>query len=105
MTFVVPPNFGDSPKTVNFSTVVGSSESLHCSADGFPFPDIAWFKDGSFVISDETIQIDNNVLELSNIDLSHQGTYTCEASNVAGKEIKTFSLKVNGKFYWFVTYS
>ncbi|KAG8182020.1 hypothetical protein JTE90_013951 [Oedothorax gibbosus] len=96
LTILVPPNFGDSPKIENQTVVAGSSITLRCSADGYPLPDVAWFKDGNLITNDNLLQTRNDTdLELSMVDISHQGTYTCEASNVAGKEIKTFNLNVN----------
>ncbi|GFS46965.1 hemicentin-1 [Trichonephila inaurata madagascariensis] len=94
-TVLVPPNFDDSSRKENLSAVIGSSGKLHCSADGYPPPDIAWSKDGNIITDDDNIAIKDGVLELTNIDLTHNGTYICEASNVAGKETKTFELNVN----------
>ncbi|GFT31287.1 hemicentin-1 [Nephila pilipes] len=93
-TVLVPPNFDDSARKENFSTVIGSSGKLLCSANGYPPPDIAWSKDGNIITSDDNIAIKDGILELTNVDLTHNGTYICEASNVAGKGTKTFELNV-----------
>ncbi|GIY13520.1 hypothetical protein CDAR_68362 [Caerostris darwini] len=95
LSVLVPPNFDDFLRKENLSAAIGSSSKLQCFAHGYPPPDIAWYKDGSILTNDENIAIKNAVLEFSNIDLTHNGTYTCEASNVAGKDTKQFIVNVN----------
>ncbi|GBM98114.1 Hemicentin-1, partial [Araneus ventricosus] len=95
LTILVPPTFDDLPQKENLSAVIGSSGKLHCSAHGYPPPDIAWYKDGNIITDDENMAIKNGVLEFSNLDLTHNGSYICEASNIAGKETKTFNVNIN----------
>nr|XP_042899314.1 hemicentin-1 isoform X1 [Parasteatoda tepidariorum] len=95
LTVLVPPTLDEEiEKRDNISAVVGSQNRLQCSVKGYPQPDISWFKDGSVIASDENIVIKGDILEFLNVDSSHNGTYTCEISNVAGKITKDFNMQV-----------
>ncbi|XP_055948498.1 hemicentin-1-like isoform X2 [Argiope bruennichi] len=95
LTILVPPTFDDLPQKENLSAVIGSSGKLYCSAHGYPPPDIAWYKDGNIITDDEIMEIKDGVLEFFSFDLSHNGSYICEASNIAGKETKIFNVNIN----------
>lgn len=90
----------DVEKVENVLSVLGSSISLDCFADGNPTPDIVWSKDNNILSNDDTLAINGSLLELTNIDLSHNGSYICEASNIAGKVSKTFHVTVNSKLQY-----
>ena len=92
--FTVPPVLSDASEEESVLSILGSSSQFDCSAFGHPFPDIIWYKDGTVLSRDDFVTTNGSVLILSGIDLRHNGTYTCEVSNVAGKVSKTFQLNV-----------
>ena len=59
-----------------YTSLVGQSVTLSCSADGRPEPTITWSKIGSALPS-----VDGGDLLLSSVKLADSGTYTCIASN------------------------
>ncbi|XP_035222665.1 hemicentin-1-like isoform X3 [Stegodyphus dumicola] len=95
LTVLVPPVLNNFKNGDNLSIVAGSSNKLHCSAQGIPMPDIVWSKDNNIISNSEAIHIKDGILEILEADISHNGTYLCEASNVAGKVTKSFDLIVN----------
>jgi len=82
---------------------------LECVADGFPLPNITWYKNGVRItnISYSNIWIAENALfreyDVDNIhsrltigmsDPSNSGNYTCTAANSYGSSTRTFSLVI-----------
>ena len=62
--------------------VIGSTIRLPCVAESALTPIISWTKDGvSLLLVDYNVQL-NGTLVLKNIKKSHQGSYTCRATNV-----------------------
>ena len=45
-TASVPPFIDESAIDVNVTAVSSTSAYLRCPFDGFPFPDVTWYKDG-----------------------------------------------------------
>ncbi|KAJ1172187.1 hypothetical protein NDU88_004037, partial [Pleurodeles waltl] len=91
----VPPTI--STATKDYSVVQGSQAILPCTADGSPTPDIAWQKDlrplqdalrKYSVMQYGDLNLDNAVPE-------DTGSYTCIASNAAGKAEHTVSFVVH----------
>lgn len=88
--------------TVNSS----SSASLHCSAQGYPAPNISWTLRGAPIETNsnklnvthaqkETAAL--STIEFSNVGRPDNGTYLCRAINQAGEETKPVSLFVQTK--------
>lgn len=83
--------------------------SLHCSAQGFPPPDITWTRLGDLdgVIEEQASKISlrhhtkststSSQLELSSAQRSDNGTYVCHASSASGKDTKNVALFVQTK--------
>lgn len=42
----VPPSIREDGQRANVSGMAGQSLTLECDANGFPAPEITWFKDG-----------------------------------------------------------
>ena len=88
--------------TVNTS----STASLHCSAQGYPAPNISWTLHGRpiephpnkvemKVSQDATSTVSK--LQFKSVVRSDNGTYLCHATNIAGSESKPVSLFVQTK--------
>lgn len=96
---IVPPSFIRKLKDVN--TVVGGSVVLECRVAGSAPISVGWFMDGNEIVSGPKCQssFSENVctLNLSLLEPSDTGTYTCVAANVAGSEECSAVLTVQGQ--------
>ena len=70
--------------------VIGSSVSLSCVAESDLKLTIAWTKDGESLLPVESNVLLNGTLLIQNIKASHEGSYTCRATNA----LKTIEAKV-----------
>lgn len=101
--YIVPPKilpftFGDDPSNS------GDSASVQCSVTSGDLPiHVRWLLNG-FEINDEqgitTSKVGKraNALNIDNVQGTHAGNYTCEASNLAGTVDFMTALIVNGIF-------
>ena len=79
-----------------------------CQAVGEPVPDISWYFNGVMInVSDNSskymimsrslnITTTENTLTVYNVTSSDVGTYTCNATNIVGKDSTNGHLQVNG---------
>lgn len=68
--------------------------------EGYPSPQITWTKDGRKIASDERI------FKIPHVDQSHQGIYTCTASNgISPNAQKSIRITVFCKYNISVLYS
>ena len=65
----------------NVTPVIGSRIHLPCLAESDLKPIITWTKDGKFLLPVESNVLPNGTLLIENIKKSHEGTYTCRATN------------------------
>ena len=68
----------------------GSTLRLPCKAESDLRPRITWIRDGKFSLPGEFFVLLNGTLVIQNIKKSHQGFYTCRATNA----VKTIEAKV-----------
>ena len=61
--------------------VVGSSVHLPCVAESDLKPTVTWTKDGKSSLPVESNVLQNGTLVIQNIKKSHEGSYTCRATN------------------------
>ncbi|GCB65567.1 hypothetical protein scyTo_0007747 [Scyliorhinus torazame] len=71
----------------NVTVAVGRTASMHCTIQGFPQPDITWYKNNKLLNDTRAVKHDGNrgILMLRNVSLEDEGFYHCEGSN--GNEI------------------
>ena len=82
---VVPPTISSIPdKTVNET----DNLYLTCMATGVPLPFVSWVK----VSSGQ--RTNGSLLQLTNINRSQAGEYSCEASNECGNAVETVNIAV-----------
>ena len=81
------------PQEVN-ATSFGSTLRLPCVAESDLRPRITWTRDGKFSLPGEFFVLQNGTLVIQNIKKSHQGYYTCRATNA----VKTIEAKVKINF-------
>ena len=67
----------------------GDTETLQCSATGFPAPVISYYFNASLITSG----VSNGVLTLNNVTTANAGPYQCFADNA----------RANGDALWIVT--
>ena len=89
---IVPPVITVPPEDT--AVEEGSEATFTCFATGTPRPRIQWLFNG------EVIE-EGSRLTVASVDDTNSGTYTCEATNVAGVASATATLAVFGKhFQW-----
>ena len=86
----------------NLEVEEGDPVRLECMVIGRPDPKIAWYKDEEKVKESGRVKVemgpDNTcMLKIVKSDLDDEGTYTCKASNSAGKDSTSAKLAVNGE--------
>ena len=85
MFCVVAPHFITQPQSVE--AFIGAVVNLSCSADGFPAPDIMWLFEG-MTFTNDTVDNTNttyaeSTIVITDLMLSHGGTYTCDINSTA----------------------
>ncbi|KAK5859247.1 hypothetical protein PBY51_003328 [Eleginops maclovinus] len=81
----VPPIIRQGP--ANHTLAPGSSTQLHCHIMGNPIPSIQWEKDGQRILgSDGRISLmENGTFQITNLQETDSGVYTCLASSSSGE--------------------
>ena len=105
----VPPFIDSSDLDLNPKVIRGKSITLHCPAQGTPFPNITWLKNDRLLSENEAATDENEAgrrlrvrmsgrqLALSLAQQSDAAKYSCVAVNVAGKASQHFNLQVLGE--------
>lgn len=78
----------------------GDTFQQSCIAQSSPPPLLSWLKDGQ-IIMDPSVSVSSPtpamaILVVPQVAQSHSGTYTCAASNQAGRAEESIVLVVNG---------
>ncbi|KAM4629779.1 hemicentin-1 [Polymixia lowei] len=79
LSVLVPPSIQAGPRVMKVQ--VGHPVELPCVARGVPEPTLTWMKDGK-----QHPMSPDGSLVLSRVGLDDEGTYTCVASNSAGRD-------------------
>lgn len=81
----VPPIIRQGP--ANHTLAPGSTAQLHCHIMGNPIPSIQWEKDGQRILgNDDRISLmDNGTFQITNLQETDSGVYTCLASSSSGE--------------------
>ncbi|XP_063154493.1 hemicentin-1 [Candoia aspera] len=93
----VPPNIAGTRSSQNLSVLQNRQIILECKSDAVPPPVLTWLKDGEILEATPRVRIlsSGRYLQINNADLNDAASYTCVASNVAGRTTKEFVLAVN----------
>ncbi|CAK6971319.1 hemicentin-1 [Scomber scombrus] len=87
LSVLVPPSIQAGPRVMKVQ--VGHHVELPCVVRGVPEPTITWTKDGKrYPVSSD------GSLAFSHVQLEDGGTYTCNATNTAGKDEARIQLQV-----------
>ncbi|XP_049724489.1 hemicentin-1 isoform X1 [Elephas maximus indicus] len=94
----VPPNIYGSDELAQLTVIEGNLISLLCESSGIPPPNLIWNNKGSPVLADSAGRVrilsGGRQLQISIVEKSDAGLYTCVASNVAGTTKKDYDLQV-----------
>uniref|UniRef100_H0VN85 Hemicentin 2 n=1 Tax=Cavia porcellus TaxID=10141 RepID=H0VN85_CAVPO len=95
LTVQVPPTF-ENPKTETVSQVAGRALVLTCDVSGVPAPTVTWLKDRMPVESSVVhgVVSRGGRLQLSRLQPTQAGTYTCVAENAQAEARKDFVVAV-----------
>jgi hypothetical protein len=85
--------------------VVGDSVNLSCTASGEPLPSFQWYRDDVLLMNQSSLNIydfeisepDNltgSLLELNDLEVSDNGTYSCQANSIVGNASAEFNVVV-----------
>ena len=83
---------GSDPITCTIMT--GANGTLQCSATGSPNPDVNFNINAT---TSNNIQFMNNRFTITSAVAENAGTYSCNASNSVGSDVRTYRLFVRGK--------
>ena len=99
--YLAPPRF--TKKIQNGAVEVGGSYSFKCSIDGFPLPEVRWFKgeeevhdEGRFLIEASNKEV---LLDIAEIEASDCGEYECRITNEVGEETCRATLSILSEYY------
>uniref|UniRef100_A0A8C5TYJ9 Hemicentin 1 n=1 Tax=Malurus cyaneus samueli TaxID=2593467 RepID=A0A8C5TYJ9_9PASS len=92
----VPPRIQRGPRVLKVQA--GQRVELPCSAQGIPAPSVSWLRGGSAVPTDggRFLQSPAGALAISGAQPPDAGTYTCVASNTAGRDTAELTVHVQG---------
>uniref|UniRef100_A0A8C7JW40 Roundabout, axon guidance receptor, homolog 3 (Drosophila) n=1 Tax=Oncorhynchus kisutch TaxID=8019 RepID=A0A8C7JW40_ONCKI len=80
----VPPIIRQGP--ANQTLAPGSTAHLQCHVMGNPLPSIQWEKDGQRILGDERVSLmENGMFQITNLQETDSGAYTCMASSSSGE--------------------
>ncbi|OPJ77524.1 hemicentin-1 isoform B [Patagioenas fasciata monilis] len=93
----VPPNIAGTSGPQDMTVLQNRQVILECKSDAVPPPTISWLKNGEVLEGSPRVRILSNgrYLQINNADLSDTASYTCVASNIAGKTTREFLLTVH----------
>ena len=74
----------------------GSVSTIKCDPDAIPKPKAVWTRNGKVIIEGDRYRLKNEgrILEIHDVEDSDNGSYTCNATNVAGSDVATGSASV-----------
>ncbi|XP_059485336.1 papilin-like isoform X2 [Neocloeon triangulifer] len=68
---------------------------IHCDVEGYPIPQVAWFKDGQQLESStERMQISEKTLFIKMVEFADAGAYKCEARNENSYDSGTVTITI-----------
>ncbi|XP_035996829.1 hemicentin-1 isoform X1 [Fundulus heteroclitus] len=93
----VPPSI-DGPSEESVVETISNPVVFTCDAAGIPPPSLTWLKNGLNIENSESLEMNifsgGSKLQLSRLQPSDGGTYTCLAYNVEGKAHKSYHLTI-----------
>ena len=101
----VSPEFSEDGSVLDPKVIIKNSQILSCPVSGIPEPTIKWLRDGqplNLAYYDHIkLHDDSKNLIIKSAKISDTATYTCVATNVAGKNTRRYELTVWSKYCLF----
>ena len=95
---LVAPRFITEPQ--NVEAFINTMVNFSCSADGFPTPSITWYFHGTMFPNETINSVDSTIAEssivITDLMLSHGGTYTCVIDNDASHSHDATVIAIGG---------
>ncbi|XP_009996158.1 PREDICTED: hemicentin-1 [Chaetura pelagica] len=93
----VPPNIAGTSGPQDVTVLQNRQVLLECKSDAVPPPTISWLKNEELLEGSPRVRIlsSGRYLQINNAELSDTATYTCVASNVAGRVTREVLLTVH----------
>lgn len=88
-----PPKFREH-LTLSRVGLVKDSHKFSCKTKGSPKPFVTWYYNGEPLSQNDRIKISKYALQISDLQLSDTGMYSCKAANSAGEIWGNFTLNV-----------
>lgn len=92
----------DAPQSLRINGVninranIGSTSTIHCTAEALPAPKYVWQKDGQPY--NGPADVGNGTLTFTSVKKEDGGIYRCTASNMLGEASLTTSFTVYGMY-------
>lgn len=91
-------------KSGKFYTPLFSKLVLNCKAEGFPTPEIRWFKENNLLASSQknglsvkyNFFLSNGSLVINNISSNDDGVYYCYASSLSKFPVSSLNYTIKG---------
>ena len=80
---------------VQLTAVIGFPDHLPCVAEGDLKPTVMWMKDEKPSLPVDSSILQNNTLVISSVKKSHEGSYTCKATNALSSIQASIQVKSN----------
>ncbi|XP_040567961.1 immunoglobulin superfamily DCC subclass member 4-like [Lepeophtheirus salmonis] len=87
-----PPYFISRP--LDTTALAGDDVLLNCQANGDPYPDVQWHRQGTDIDINKVKIVNGKGLKLENVHPSDEGVYICEANNIRGSISTTAKLSI-----------
>lgn len=77
----------------------GQNISIPCNVEGFPIPQVMWYKDGRPLYQSRMIRIsESNRLTIIKSNVTNSGEYECQAANQFSSARSSITIKVEGTY-------
>ncbi|XP_034035488.1 hemicentin-1 [Thalassophryne amazonica] len=97
LNIYVPPSI-DGAVEESVVETINNAVTFACDATGIPPPSLTWLKNGHVIENSASLEMHifsgGSKLQIARSQLSDSGTYTCVASNVEGKALKSYHLTI-----------
>ncbi|KAM4642152.1 hemicentin-1 [Discoglossus pictus] len=92
----VPPSIKDGNSTTDLTFILDSEIILECEVRGIPNPTITWYKDGQALVPSSQViyRETGRFLRIPHSQITHSGTYICQAANLAGSAERTYFVDI-----------
>lgn len=81
-------------RSVNTTVIAYDDVTIFCHVEGYPVPEVKWFKADGTKLPEVRIEIRNDSLVIRKIHVEESGIYVCRAQNFYGEVEMRFPVSV-----------